>query len=381
MLTEADTMRDEAGARELERRILNGLMAEWQHAAAALRHDYRYTLRLPGFELRDIEQALGQWVPDKRLIVLGRRTVLDHPWLTVRDILLHEMAHQLCSEVLGDVTSHHGPTFHKACQWLGARPDAMARALPELDRIAEHELPAHDRILLKVKKLLAMAQSANRHEAELAMAKAHEFIARYNVDLLTAHPARTYDSVCLGAPAIRHSTDAYVLSSLLRDFYFVRTIWIQAYVLEKDRMGKVLEISGTPENIKMAGYVHAFLIRSIHDQWQTFCKGHRLPARLKTDFALGLLSGFQDTLRQQEKQWEQENGSTYALIRQGDARLTEYVDTRYPRLRTLSGRGKNVDQDIHAAGVEAGRKTVLSKPVESNTGGRRLMIDSSSQSG
>jgi len=360
---------------ELERRILKGIAMEWRSAAFALRHNRDFALRMPGFELCDMSHTLGKWLPDKHVIVLSRRFALEHSWQAVRDVLLHEMAHQLTDEVLGGDSALHGGVFKRACGLLGARPEASGTFAALSEAADPRELPENDRILLRVQKLLAMAQSSNRHEAEVAMGKAQEHIARYNVDLLAlAGKDRAYCSVCVGEPALRRSLDEYVLAGLLRDFHFVECIWIPAYVVDKEEMGKILEVSGTTANVKMGSYVHAFMTRAIGEQWTAFNRDRRLSAGRQTDFALGLLQGFLEKLRAQEKTWEQNGHTPYALIRKKDAGLNQYVRQRYPHLRRCGGSGRQIHQDVHAAGVEAGRRTILHKPIEHARGARGLLI-------
>ena len=361
---------------ELERRILKGIMLEWRSVAAALHYNRGYSLKTPGFELSDMDHAMGKWMADKHLIVMSRRFVIDHPWLAVRDVLLHEMAHQVTEEVLGGDSSLHGSTFKRACGMLGARPEA-ATSFATLDENGyPEELPENDRILLRVQKLLAMAQSSNRHEAEVAMGKAQEYIARYNVDLLAVDEKnRAYCSLCLGEPALRRGMNEYVLAGMLREFYFVECIWIPAYVVDKGKMGKVLEISGATENVKMGSYVHAFMARAIDDQWAGFNKDRQFSKQRKTDFALGLLDGFREKLRVQEKAWMQEGRSPYALIRKHDAGLKGYIGQRYPHLRRCGSSGRQIHEGVHKAGVEAGRRTILHKPIEQTRGSRGRLIE------
>ena len=116
--------------------------------------------------------------------------------------------------------------------------------------------------MLRIKKLMALAQSQNQHEAEAAMAKAHQLIGKYNVDLLTHEENRDFVSVFVGKPALRHFREEYALARLLTDFYFVFGIWMPAYVVDKGKMGSVLEISGTVQNTKIAHYVYDFVNQS-----------------------------------------------------------------------------------------------------------------------
>ena len=143
---------------------------------------------------------------------------------------------------------------------------------------------------------MALAESPNQHEAEAAMAKAHDLIAKYNLDLLSRTENRDFISLFVGRPALRHFAEDYSLAHLLQDFYFVQGIWVSSYVPEKRRMGRVLEISGTIPNVKMAGYVHDFVQRFIHSQWTEYNQDKGLNRYRLTDFAVGIIEGFRSKL-------------------------------------------------------------------------------------
>ena len=249
-------------AEDLERRALHGLRCEWKQAVEDLAADLRARMRPPLFVLNDFTSPWGAWKAANREIVISRRLVWDYPWVAVRGVLLHEMAHQMADEAWGGDRTPHGEVFRRACRCLRADPVATGNYAPFADRPGAADLSDDDRVLMRVKKLLALAQSANPHEAEAAMAKAHEHIARYNVDLLATRDGRSYCSACVGEPAVRHFEYDHALALLLCDFYFVEVIWISAFVLGKGRMGRILEISGLPENVKMAGAlgIQAFMV-------------------------------------------------------------------------------------------------------------------------
>jgi hypothetical protein len=359
---------------ELERRILHGLICEWKNAVGFLSPTLRSRLTLPAFELRDFEKRWAEWHRERRLIAFSRKLVLNHRWMTVREVLLHELAHQLTDEVLGGTDQPHGVRFQEACRLLNADPRAAGDFPSLYETINTSGLDDNDRILLRVKKLLALSESANRHEAELAMTKVHETIARYNIDLLSSPTGRAYCSLCLGEPQLRQSADEYALSRLLQDYYFVEAVWICAYVVDKERMGRILEISGTTENVKMAGYVYDFLKRTIKDQWRVFRKGRAGTPGSKVDFALGLLSGFSEKLKTQDHNLEKDSPATYALMKRDDVQLTTYLRTRHPRLRKMSGSGRSIDEHVHRAGQKVGRNTILTKPIEHGTARRRFLL-------
>ena len=367
-MTTADTIQ------ELDRRILHGLICEWKNAVRFLPHPLRNRLALPGFELREFEKRWAEWHRDRRLMAFSRRLVLNYRWMSVREVLLHELAHQVADELPGGTDHPHGARFQEACRLLNADPRAAGDFPSLYETFNTGELAPNDRILLRVKKLLALSQSANQHEAELAMTKVHETIARYNIDLLSGTADRQYCSLCLGEPRLRQSADEYALSRLLQDYYFVEAVWICAYVVEKARMGRILEISGTTENVKMAGYVYDFLKRVMADEWRVFKKGRAGAPGSRVDFALGLLSGFSEKLKTQDGRLERESPATYALMKRADVQLTAYLRVRHPRLSRSAGSGRLIDQDNHRAGQKVGRNTILSKPLEHATTRRKFLL-------
>ncbi len=314
-------------------------------------------MRKPLFSLRDMERRLGEWDPERRQIGLSRSFVMNHPWQAVRDVLHHEMAHQLAHEVLGAFREPaHGDAFRKACGMLRISQDATGK----YDRV--EDVPgsdASDGILLKIKKLLALAESPNPHEAEAAMLKAHELIARHNIDLLALDRKRRFVSALVGSPALRHPRDRYTLANLIQDFYFVQGVWVPAYVMERGKMGRVLEVSGTSENVEMASYVFDYITHYIERQWRVFQGGGG--GRRKVDFALGVLDGFRKKLTAKKKKPEKSVGG--ALVPLKDPQLGSYLKFKYPHIRSFRRQGAEADPEATRAGIAAGENLVIAKGI------------------
>ncbi len=364
------------GLREsLERRILHGLSLEWELARNTLDDRHRLLLtRKPLFSLGEMERKMGEWSSGKNEIRLSRSFVLNHPWDSVREVLKHEMAHQLAHRMLaGRREDPHGPVFQSACDLLRADPRASGGYPSFREQVFNRKHSEEDRIMQRVQKLLALAESANPHEAEAAMVKAHELIARHNIDLFDRKSERRFLSIFLGEPALRHTRDAYALAGLLMEFYFVEGIWTSAYVLEKGKMGRVLEISGTPQNIEMAEYVHGFVRHYIDAQWRTYNKDKGLTQHRKTDFAVGIINGFQSKLEPAQDRLADESPQTRALIRRGDPQLNRYFRRRYPRIRSIHRGPVRQDPEVYNDGVEAGEKLVISKGIaQTGEAGKQL---------
>ena len=206
------------------------------------------------------------------------------------------------------------------------------------------------------------------------MTKAHELIARYNLDLVTQHRDRGFLSVFLGRPALRHCREDYSLANLLEEFYFVHGIWMPAYVLEKGKMGNVLEISGTEQNVRLAAYVYDFVRHFIDAQWEAYNRHRRLNRYRKTDFALGIIVGFHSKLGSKSKKPKGAKESR-ALIWKDDPLLAEYVAYRYPRIRRSSGKPSRHNVNVLRAGKEIGKKLVVYQGIAERSRGKKLMIE------
>ncbi len=358
----------------LERRIIRGLAAEWENACWLLPDAIRRTVNQPLFAVQDMSRRLGSWHPAKREITLSRDLVVNGRWDDIRDVLLHEMAHQVAHEGLNAISeSDHGPSFVRTCAWLRANPAASGTYRTLHERLhGGSELDANDRIMARVRKLMALAESSNPNEAHAAMRKAYELIARHNVDLIDQGVEQAFISIFLGIPRVRHFREAYHLAHLLQNYYFIQCMWIEAWVLESDRMGRVLEISGSLENIQIAEYVYDAVNRYIDTTWEAYRRGKRLNRYRKTDFAVGVIEGFATTLQQATAAASHGN---QLPMRIEDRGLVHYIAQRYPHVRSFTRKGCSHDAQILADGTHKGKQLVIAKGISNSDGFRDRMLE------
>lgn len=363
---------------ELERCILHGMVCEWEAALLNLDAVKRQLIRRPLFAIKDLQTRWGNWSQEKREISLSRQLVLNYPWDSIRDVLLHEMAHQIAQQLLGDsAQTPHGPAFIQACKMLRIQPAASANYQPLQDRILQHTPNQYDKRMLRVKKLLALAESKNHFEAEAAMTKAHELIARHNIELNLDETKRQFISIFIGCPALRHRRENYHLANLLQDYYFVSGIWVPAYVIAKGKMGRVLEISGTLQNIKIAEYVHRFIVQFIDAQWRKYNQAKNLNRFRMTDFAVGIIEGFRNKLESNIKR-EKAPSDIFALIQKGDPQLKKYFKFKYPHTTSLNKTAARQDAEVMRDGKKVGKQLVIARGIcERKTAKPRLITGAS----
>jgi hypothetical protein len=236
----------------LEQRYLRALLHEWRRVNL---HQLRSALKAPTFQLSDTGKNLASWNAETRTITLARSLVHGQPWGVVTEVLRHEIAHQYTSEVLCVTDeSAHGPAFREVCQRFGI--DATAAGMPEANA---DEARVHRR----VEKLLALAGSSNRNEAEAAMAEARRQMLIHNLQAPPTHYAWRH----LGAPCGRTHAWRRLISGLLRDHFFVETLWVRVYCVAVDRWLPTLEVCGTPGNVEMAAWVYDWLVGQAERLW------------------------------------------------------------------------------------------------------------------
>jgi hypothetical protein len=344
---------------DFERKVLRGLHLEWELAVMGLPPSLRRQMPRPLFRLADI-RALGLWSPGKREITIRRALAEAGPWDDVREVLRHETAHQLAAVIGGPDSTPHGPAFARACRLVGARPEATMRQIPLHARIAaQAQAPAGDPIRRRVGKLLALAESANPHEARAAMGKAQALMRRHQLERWSSAEEPDFLSAFLGAPSLRHPKEAYFLANLLQDFFFVEGIWVPAYALAQERMGRVLEVSGEAHHVEMAGYVHDYVRRFIARQWAEANGRDAGHGARRSDFAVGIIEGFRGQLAVPPQ--DPEPAGRLVVLR--DPRLAGYVRQRHPRRRSISRGGGLRDEQAFDAGWRRGRRLILARGI------------------
>lgn len=311
----------------------------------------------PVFALSDSAARLGQWVRATRRLELSRALVVERPWPEVLTVLQHEMAHQFVDEVLGvRDESAHGETFQRVCAERGI--DARAAGAPVAAEGAEV-----DRVLERIRKLLALAGSSNQHEAELAMRKAHELMLRHNVEEAAARGERSFEVRHVGDPLRRASRVEADVVALLSQFFFVKVIRVPVWMVMHGRRGLVFEIIGTRPNVEMACHVYAFLLATAERLWRENRGDRRVQSgRDRLQYQSGVVRGFHEKLAAERTELR---GTGLVWVR--DARLDAAYRARHPRITTQRRRVRV--SGAHAAGREAGRTVVLHKPVEHGSSG------------
>ncbi len=275
----------------LEVALLRELRATWHQVNSS---HFQGKLSPPTLELVATRMKLGRWIEATRTIEISRPLVLAERWGVVLEVLKHEMAHQFVLEVLMErEQTAHGPVFRGVCSRLGI--DARAAGLPRAFSTGAGDPEA--KILQRIVRLLALAESPNRHEAEAAMAAAQRLMLRHNMDAARAAAPRDYSFEQLGEPTGRVAEHERLVAMILGRHFFVETIWIPVFRPLEGKRGSVLEICGTRGNLSIAEYVHGFLHETAARLWREHQRAERIASnRERRTYLAGVMTGFADML-------------------------------------------------------------------------------------
>jgi hypothetical protein len=140
-----------------------------------------------------------------------------------------------------------------------------------------------------------------------------------------------------------------------------------ACVVEKGKMGRVLEVSGAKSHVLTAEYVAHFILSAIDRSWNDIQKerGKKLGRYRKSDFAEGLVEGFSQKLRAEKT--KRKVSLLPELVK--DPVLDAYIGRRYPRVVTRTRRANQIDAHLINKGIETGKRMTIRPGVENKASG------------
>lgn len=348
-------------------------LAPWLHEAwvRTLRwhfdvYNFQYlgsVLRPPLLVIGQSRARLGEWNPVFRAITISEHHILTHAWDAVLDTLRHEMAHQYAAEVLHAGDPPHGEAWVRACHLL--RVEAVATAVADQVEKLEASRLERDRMLQRVKELMALAGSPNEHEAANAMRMAQKYLLKYNLDLRELGPARKYGTRHLGKCRGRFQEYEYALGGILQQHFFVLVIYTCSYDPISDKRGRIVQISGTPENLDIAEYVYNYMLSLLEPLWRSHRRSLPGASGTRLQYWAGLMKGFANKLNEQAGVLSREQG----LIWVGDQQLKDYGKYLHPRTRSTGSVGVSRGEGFEA-GVRDGRSIQLRRGVPESSGNR-----------
>lgn len=333
------------------------------------RGDYRWSIKVVVF---DRAQMMGYFDPNELCIGLHHSLMTEAKWPVVLNVLRHELAHYLRWIDNGQQpdSTPHGAEFRALCASFGWGPEvfrAAANIAVENDAV-EGDLKT-DELMAKVKKLFALAESANPHEAELATRKANELIVKYNLGFLDGN------SQAAASQAFSQLVDKEVLTFRRRSQKHVAIMRIlETFGVFTVFSSTKIRVTGPEASVGVAEYVAQFLDRKLETLYLMAKKADPKlrGVTMKNSFFRGIGEGYLQKIRQDQAGSSSVSvaGETTAISL--GAQLQQYQDTLadyvrqwvYPDLSTAKSSSK-VHRDSMLLGQEVGQTLHIAQPITS----------------
>ncbi|MDR3204631.1 MAG: DUF2786 domain-containing protein [Deltaproteobacteria bacterium] len=328
----------------------------------------------------------GYWDCRNRNIGISWKLIEESPWDVVEGVVGHETAHQLVSDLASSsykTEPSHGATFQFICSQLHLDPiyqrakiDYKESGLPP--SIFEPQKSEDNPILEKVKKLLALTSSPEPHEAATALAMAGKLMARHNIEMMSLREAspELFERRRFCLKTVKFAPEDTYVAMILRDHFFVYTIFTYYYDALQNKTLSCLDILGRRVNLIMAEHVFYFLKERCLTLWEA----HKPIAKAQGEQGLGaknsfirnlLLSFHEKLLKVAREDQTKDQKMTSALILSQDSALEQFKREKYPHLISRSTASTRVvAPNCALAGKEAGQALTIHAPIGPKQPGR-----------
>lgn len=354
--------------------ILRQLASDYKQIA----FQFRLDLRPPLIVFTENKSLWGRWNPQYRTIEIQKQLVLDHSWDTVLYVLKHEMAHQIVTEVFKLADSDHSQSFQRACDLL-AVPSDFRRGSGTISETSEWKnkstkAEALGSVIEKIQKLFALASSTTSEaESASAIARARELTRKYDLHEATmGEEPSEFRYAVVNTGKQRLSPIYSHLAGLLIEHYQVDVIFTSTFNAAKLKPSQCLEIYGRETHVLVAEYVLDFLMRTLEDLWSAHAQDKNVAPIYKKSYQMGILAGFQDRLKRESEilsPIEEPSQRASALMVVEEKQRLQFLQQRYPRLRSRSGSKSWVDNESYARGVADGKDVQIRKGLNNKTRG------------
>jgi hypothetical protein len=218
------------------------------------------------------------------------------------------------------------------------------------------------RIIDRIRKLLRLSESPNPNEAQLALERAFEIAARYDIDVHNVDVDEDLRRI------INHACDIGFRLSLSKRLTLglVSTYWNVSVVLSYP----AVHFLGTEADVKIALFVWEFLHATVDRQVKElrYFWGHRFTENRRRLFLHGWCYGVSEGLHKRRSLLELEEKSYALVLASSRARLDQAKAEFFPRTVCMRvAKPKRQEPAWINLGFLKGKEVQIRKPLESPT--------------
>lgn len=270
----------------------------------------------------------------------------------LKNIIRHELAHFFCHVLYENQDRPHGMIFKQLClqyKW----DQAVSKASMNIDMENNRYVGNLDseKLIIKIKNLLKLAESDNEHEASLATLKANQLLLKHNLKNIKLDNSLTYvDTV--------YESKRY--NSKMSSIYKILEHFMVRPIIVYKTNSVTIEVTGKKENIELASYLAGFLDMEFERLW--FSKKHLKGLRAKNSFFTGIALGFCEKLNLAKNSFSEEESKSLTKI-SNDLSL---IHKKIHQGMSNFGSSRTNDHNALINGKEAGKNLNINPAIKSN---------------
>jgi len=214
-----------------------------------------------------------------------------------------------------------------------------------------------EKVIDKVKKLLALSKSSNEHEASLALENANKLLMKHNLemsDISDVEKSAIIEEAVMSAGRIM-KWKTVLLASVMR----LNNCEIITHSIRGGEK-KVISI-GKKQNIEVSLSMYDYLCRTMERKLNRENPYNKQSFRI--GFAITINKKIQEIIAERNRKKDDFATACTALVVQEKAEVKKFMMDKYRNLRTERSNISCSDASSYSAGVRAGQATSLNSQI------------------
>lgn len=275
----------------------------------------------------------------------------------LKEVASHEFAHFIDDQLFGG--TGHGESFKEVCKVLEIETDGATMK----DSI--YKVAKHSSVFEKVKKLLSLSESSNVYESQSALLKAKELMREYGLVRNLDTEERAIYRVVL----VRYKSFTMELKVITQIAKEISNCWILHSI---DSQGKLVYAHGTKTECEIASYLFDYLQRELNALLMKAKKDTGDNSKsFRTSFFYGVLDGFINRLREQERETKTTSLAKYRYENEKLAIELVYPNTSF---RTMTQSNSVNSYSGLYSGRKAGRSLKIRNGISNSAASGTLRL-------
>jgi len=248
----------------------------------------------------------------------------------LHNVIRHELAHYVTFINHGEFVQPHAGEFRAFCQKMGWGEEVFSATLCE-EEGQNVFFVEESAVYRKVQKLMALATSSNKNEAEQAVIKSQQLLLKHNIE--SKYLGGEGDEKVYLKRIMKQKKENAKMRSIAKilETFFVNIVYSRAGDFT------YLEILGRAVNVEIAEYVAGFLHFELDNLWnQAQQSANFRGAIAKNSFFLGLAKGYCNKIQALKREYNSDVKNALMVI---EKKLADAKAMAYKHLSSAKSRG------------------------------------------